>query len=334
MDWSSNVTVHESAFPASTRRRILDALKSGEIDPALLYQGLGQTLRWTALHAAYSPARTDSECAALYDEPFRRAAADCNGNVAHVVSLACGDGTKDARCLQSVRESGRAAIYTPADISLEMVLSAERTVAGAVPGAQCTPLACDLAHCSVLPGILKTFDPSGAERIILFLGTIHNYWPPDILRSILYPLRSQDQLVIGANLAPEADYDRALQKILLQYDNGLTREWLMGALRELNISETDGHLEFSLPEAPSVPSLKRIQVDFAFGREKEVQFFGETVRFAAGQRLRVFFSYRFTPAHIRGFLKQAGLAVREEWISASGEEGLFLCKREASAAAR
>ena len=326
MDWSSNVTVHESGFPEATRRRILSRLKTGELDPALLYQGLGQALRWTALYQAYSPAKTDPACAALYNDAFREAAAQCKGNVVHVVSVACGDGTKDAHCLKLLRESGKAAIYTPADISLEMVLTAERTVTDALPGVQSTPLICDLAHCSVLPGILKSFDPSGAERIILFLGTIHNYWPPDILRSIVYPLRSQDELIIGANLAPGANYERAIENILHQYDNELTRSWLMGALRELDLSEDDGVFEFSL-QTGVVTSLKRIQVDFVFGREKEIQFFGDMVRFAAGQKLRVFFSYRFTPDHIRDFLKQSGLNVREQWISDSEEEGLFLCRR-------
>jgi L-histidine Nalpha-methyltransferase len=327
MDWSSTVTVHESAFPDATRRRILDTLRKGEIDPAVIYQGLGQTLRWTALHRAYSPAKTDASCTALYEDAFRRAGELCKGDVAHVVSLACGDGTKDLQCLKLLRGAGRAAIYTPADISMEMVLTAERTVAGELPGVQSTPLVCDLAHCSVLPGILKSFDPSGAERIILFLGTIHNYWPPEVLRSILYPLRSQDQLLIGANLAPTPNYDRAVEQILGQYDNELTRQWLMGGLRELNIGAADGMLAFSLRAAESLPSLKRIQVDFVFGREKQIEFFGERIQFSAGSRVRVFFSYRFTREHIHGFLKQAGLEIRDEWIGASGEEGLFLCKR-------
>ncbi len=327
MDWTSNVTVHESALPEFTRKRILEGLKAGQLDPAVIYQGLGQTLRWTALHQAYSPAKIDPDCAALYDEAFRRAGELCTGNVVHVVSLACGDGTKDVQCLKTLRNSGRAALYTPADISVEMVLTAERTVAAELPGVQSTPLVCELTRCSVLPGILKGFDPSGAERIILFLGTIHNYWPPHVFRSILYPLRSQDHLVIGANLAPATNYERAVAGILKQYDNERTREWLMGAVLELNISEQDGELEFTVQPAETMSSLLRIQADFVFRRERCVSFFGEEIRFAIGQRLQLFYSYRFTPDHIRTFASQAGLDVRQEWIGASGEEGLFLCRR-------
>src|SRR5207248_1839786 len=108
--------------------------------------------------------------------------------------LACGDGSKDLHCLREIRATNRVALYTPADISWEMVLTAARAAASELRGLQATPLVCDLVNCSVMPAILKSFDPAGAERLLLFLGTIHNYWPPEMLSALLYPLRSQDQL--------------------------------------------------------------------------------------------------------------------------------------------
>lgn len=329
MDWTSNVAVHESALPQNTRARILAALKRGELDPSLLYSGLRQTLRWTHLHHAFSPAQRDPAAAAIYESAFQRAANSCQGNVVHVVSLACGDGTKDTRCLQAVRKSAKTVLYTPADVSLEMVLAAEQTATSALRGLQCAPLVCELAQCTVLPALLKNFDPSGAGRIVLFLGTIHNFWPPDILRSVIYPVRSQDQLLVGANLAPSTNYDAVLPSILEQYDNGPTRHWLMGALSELSLTEAEGRLEFSLEPAESDPSLKRIQVDFIFSRRTEIPFYGETISFNAGQKLRVFYSYRFTVEHLRECLARAGLTLAQEWIDPAGQEGVFLCQRPA-----
>jgi uncharacterized SAM-dependent methyltransferase len=329
MDWTSNVTVHESALPATTRARILEALRRGELDPSLLYNGLRQTLRWIELHHAISPAQRDTSFQQLYENAFRRAAELCRGNVVHAVSLACGDGTKDTRCLQLLRESGRTVIYTPADVSLEMVLTAEQAATTALRGLQTTPLVCELGYCSVLPALLKNFDPSGAERIVLFLGTIHNFWLPEILKSVIYPVRSQDQLLIGANLAPAENYDESLNRILAQYDNVHTRRWLMGAFSELDITSADGALSFSLVRAEAQPSLKRIQADFIFTREKQINFFGEPVAFRANQKLRVFYSYRFTVEHIHEFLGRARLKVTQEWIAPNNEEGLFLCRRAA-----
>jgi L-histidine N-alpha-methyltransferase len=324
---TTNITVHESSYPDFTRERMLEALKRRELPPLLLYAGLRQTVRWTALHHAVSPAQRDPEVTAIYAAAFQRIAEMTRANVAHVVSLACGDATKDIGCLKSLRQSGRTAIYTPADFSFEMVLTARRNSAHAIPGLQCTPLVCELAECSVLPGILKSLDPSGADRVILFLGTLHNYWPPEILRSLLYPLRSQDHLLISANLAPAENYDAALQKILPQYDNPLTRDWLLGALSELDLSVADGDLLFNTAASEEIRDLHRIEAAFLFSRARRISLFDATFEFPPGEKLRVFYSYRFTPTHIRAFLMDAGLNVVHESVTNSQEEGLFICRR-------
>jgi L-histidine Nalpha-methyltransferase len=327
MDWTTNVAVHESASPEFTRERILAALRRGELDPTLLYGGLRQTTLWTRLHELVSPARVDSAVLGLYENAFQQIASTMRGNVAHVVSLACGSGAKDRACLKALRSDTRAVIYTPADLSLEMVLGAHRAAAAELRGLQSTPLVCDLGRCSVLPAILKQFDPSGAERLILFLGTIHNYWPPEILKSVLYPLRAQDRLLIGANLAPAETYEESVSRILQQYDNAPTRAWLLGALSEAGMTEAEGELRFRLVDAEDGTKLRRIEAQFCFRVTREAQVLREGVKFEAGSSLRVFYSYRFTVERLRAFLNEAGLQITSEWLQP--EEGLFLCRRAA-----
>jgi hypothetical protein len=326
MDWTANVAVHESASPEFLREQILSALAQGRIHPHLLYSGLRQTGLWIALYHAFSPAKQDVKCLEMYETAFTRASKNIRGNVAHLVSLACGDGTKDVRCLEQIRASDRAALYTPVDISLEMVLAASRTATAALRGLQSTPLVCDLAHCSVLPAILKGFDPSGAERLLLFLGTIHNYSPPEILRSILYPLRSQDQLLMSANLVPAETYEESLREVLKQYDNEPTRRWLMGALSELGLSGVDGELRIEIRQSP-LPTLKRIEAIFSLARDRQIRIYDRHIDLKGGQELSVFYSHRFTVAHLRDFFTQAGLKISDTWTGAGGYEGLFLCQR-------
>jgi uncharacterized SAM-dependent methyltransferase len=328
MDWTANVAVHESASPSILRERILSALRQGRVHPHLLYSGLRQTSLWMALHRAFSPAQRDEKCVAMYDAAFQTAVAQSRGNVAHVVSLACGDGSKDVRCLNQVRDSDRAALYTPVDLSLDLALTAASSASSELRGLQITPLLCDLPHCSVLPAILKGFDPSGAERILLFLGTIHNYWPPEILKSILYPLRSQDQLLLSANLASAGNYDDALRQIILQYDNELTRRWLMGALSELGLAEGDGELSFQIESSP-LPTLERIEATFELKRTVTVRLLETELSIQRGSRLVVFFSHRFTVAQIERFLVDAGLRITGKWVDQAESEGLFLCQRAA-----
>jgi uncharacterized SAM-dependent methyltransferase len=328
VDWTANVCVHESASPESTRRRLVAALKDHRIDPVLLYSGLRQASRWIALHKAVSPAQLDPDCVAIYDRAFTHIAQQATANVLHVVSLGCGDGAKDVNCLRLIRKAEKTVIYTPCDLSLEMVLTAYENATSALRGLQSNPFLCEVGACSTLPASLKSFDPAGTDRIVLFLGTIHNYDPQKILRSLLYVLRSQDRLLIGANLASAVRYEETLKTILLQYDNAPTRLWLFGALSELGLDEKDGDLLFELKPTPNQTQLKTIEVDFVFRQKKNIRLFDEEFSFDAGDKLKVFTSTRFTKASLLSVFESAGLRLEAEWIAQTEEEGLFLCRRK------
>ena len=327
MEWTVNVAVDRSAFPDRTRARILEGLRRKRVDAALLYSGWRQTEKWIALHRAVSPASGAGEVKELYSSAFNAIAAASAANVLHVIGLGCGDGAKDTDCVARIRDTGKAAIYSPCDISMEMVLTAQSNASSAIRGLQCTPLLFDLLECSTLPGIFKSFDPSGAERVVLFLGSLHNFDPVQALKAILYGVRATDTLVLSANLAPEAGYREALARILPQYDNPATREWLMGGLSELGLSNSDGQLNLALEESPASGDLKEIVAHFCFERQTAVRFGQEHFRFAAGEKLRLFSSTRFTKGWMRAFCQKAGLQVAGEFIAASEEEGVFVCRR-------
>jgi hypothetical protein len=56
---------------------------------------------------------------------------------------------------------------------------------------------------------------------------------------------------------------------------------------------------------------------------------GEAVGAAdEGESIRLFFSYRHTPALVWALLAQHRLKVLDQWITQSEEEGIFLCRRK------
>lgn len=327
MDWTANVAVHESVSRERTRERIIDALKHRKIDPLLLYAGIRQTSRWIALHQSISPAQLDPDCVRIYHEAFSHLARQSESNVLHIVGLGCGDGTKDTNCLKLCRNQGKAVIYTPCDISLEMVLTASQESTRSLPGLQTTPLLCDLLHCSTLPGILKSFDPAGNQRVVLALGTIHNYAPGEMLKAILPAVRSRDYLVVSANLAACTNYEPHLERILGQYDNEPTRVWLWGALSELGITPGDGTLRIGLEPVEGMTEAKQIVAEFQSAKPIQARMLEEVIRFQAGEKLKVFTSSRFTSAQIRVLLEQSGLRAESEWITRSEEEGVWIARR-------
>ena len=112
------------------RRDLLESLRTRQVNHKFHYDSVKQTQQWLALHQAYSPSRTDADCAAAYDRSFAAAAARMAARRVHLIGLGCGGGQKDTRLLQLLQDSGKEAFYTPSDVSTAMVLVARQAATG------------------------------------------------------------------------------------------------------------------------------------------------------------------------------------------------------------
>jgi uncharacterized SAM-dependent methyltransferase len=176
-----------------------------------------------------------------------------------------------------------------------------------------------------LPGILNAHAARHARRIITFFGMIPNFEPQDILPKLASLVRPKDILLFSANLAPGNDYAAGVRRILPQYDNAPTRDWLMTFLTDLGIARSDGRLQFNIEGAHK--ELKRVAAWFRFRRAREIKIDDEPFAFKSGEAIRLFFSYRYTPNHVNDLLAGHDLRVQKHWITESQEEGVFLCVR-------
>jgi uncharacterized SAM-dependent methyltransferase len=77
-----------------------------------------------------------------------------------------------------------------------------------------------------------------------------------------------------------------------------------------------------------VGGLKRIIARFQFTRARRIEIEDQRFDFAAGESMRLFFSYRYTPERVQRQLGRNGLKVLDQWITQSEEEGVFLCRRK------
>jgi uncharacterized SAM-dependent methyltransferase len=73
--------------------------------------------------------------------------------------------------------------------------------------------------------------------------------------------------------------------------------------------------------------LKRIVADFHFTRRCRIIVANEVFDFRAGESIRLFFSYRYTPERVCKVLAHFSLEVCDQWITRSEEEGVFLVER-------
>lgn len=319
------VFLDRSQFPEHVREDLLGSLRARAINHKFHYDSYKQAAKWLALHEAHSPARRDDSCLRIYDDAFR-AAATVVGRGVHVIGLGCGGGQKEARLLEVLGGAAGGLAYTASDVSLPLVLTAMEAAAGSVSAERRHAVVCDLATTTELGAALDGFGETGTRLITLF-GIIPNFDPDLLMARISALLRPGDVLVLSANLAPGADYAAGVRRVLPQYDNELTRDWLLTLLLDLGFEREDGGWCFSIETADQ--DLQRIAAHFELARARDIRVYGERFSFAAGERIRVFFSYRHTLESMRGLLARHGIQLRADWINDSGEEGVFLCRKGA-----
>ncbi len=334
----ASIRIHASQFPEKIRRDLLDSLRTRRVNHKFHYDSVKQTQKWLALHQVYSPARTDADCAAIYDRGFEATAARVKSKAVHVIGLGCGGGQKDTRLLKLLKKAGREIFYTPCDVSTAMVLTARQTALAVVPEGNCFPLVCDLATADDLRDVLRKVGPRcraalddpqvvpTVSRLVTFFGMIPNFEPQIILPKLASLVRPKDFLLFSANLAPGNNYTAGMKKVLPQYDNPLTHDWLMTFLLDLGVERNDGELGFKTEDDPAT-GLKRIVAGFHFTRSLRIEVDKETFDFRTGENIRLFFSCRYTPERVRQVLAHYGLEVCAQWIAKSEEEGVFMVER-------
>jgi L-histidine Nalpha-methyltransferase len=334
---TATISIHASQFPENVRRDLIASLRTRKINHKFHYDSVKQTQKWLALHQAYSPSRNDSDCAAAYDRAFAEAGKMIKLKHVHVIGLGCGGGQKDARLLKLLKSRGKEIFYTPCDVSTAMVLVARRAALAVVPVKNCFPFVCDLAVADDLREGCRVGDPNffgtaarrpsqEIARFVTFFGMIPNFEPRLILPKLASLVRPGDFLLFSANLAPGTNYAAGVEKIFPQYDNWPTRDWLMTFLLDLGVEQRDGRLKFTIESGDG--GLKRIAARFHFTRAVRFAIETEAFVFRRGDSLRLFFSYRYTPAQVRKSLGVYGLEVLDEWITQSQEEGVFCCRRK------
>ncbi|MSR66120.1 MAG: hypothetical protein EXS24_01945 [Pedosphaera sp.] len=328
---SVSVLIHSSQFPAEVEVSLRASLRSREMNHKFHYDTPRKSLQWLRLHEVFSPARTDPDCARIYEEVFT----DCGARFAgadqvEVLSLGCGGGQKDAQLLRNLMASTPAARlrYVPVDVSAGLTLIARSAAIEAGVDQSCiAPMCIDLAESSNWESALCPVLSNAKKRIICFFGMLPNFVSKAVLPQLAGILRSGDFLLVSANLAPGLDYHAGVTRILPLYDNVPTRDWLWSVLTDLGVKPSEGEMRFSIVQCPKGDDLLRIESNVIFNEHCQIEYGGEKFEFAPGQFIRLLFSYRHTPDKLEAMLASHHISTRGRRVNKNGDEGVFLCER-------
>lgn len=320
MSHLSRVAIHETQFPERVKARLLRSLRGRAVAHKFHYDSIKQTQRWLAIHEAFSPFRTQDDVARQYESAAHAVAAVCSDKEVCVVGLGCGGGKKDRIVIEALLARGKRVHYVPTDVSAAMVLVAQQTVASLGVGS--APLVWDMEEADDWASVLDELEIRPTARVYTFYGMLPNF-DPEIVAKLSRLVRPSDFLLVSANLAPGDDYAKGVERVLPLYDNAPTRAWLMTFLNDLGVEPQDGEMGFFIAPDPG-GELIRIECRFTFSRRCSLKVETEEFRFKPGDEIRLFFSYRHTPALLAKLLGRYRLSIEQQWIASSGEEGVFL----------
>ncbi len=321
------VSVHPSQFPAAVHAELRASFADRRMNHKFHYDTPRRARRWLAVHEAHSPARTDPDCVATYGRAFAGAVAAMGGADVQLIGLGCGGGQKDGQLLGELGRQPRRLNYVPLDVSTALVLIARDVACALIPAESIQPCVADLGVADDLSSALHGLRRGNGPRLFSFFGMIPNFEPGAILPRLAALLGADDWLLFSANLAPGVDYAAGVARMLPQYDNPETRRWLWTVLEDHGAGVGDEALHFAVEADPVDPGLLRLAAHWEVTKATTLVLEQEAFQFEAGDRFRLFFSYRHTPATVRRLLGEHGMCVVDAWSTGSGEEGVFLCRR-------
>jgi L-histidine Nalpha-methyltransferase len=270
-----------------------------ELPASALYSHPSLGRLWKKVHLSCSPFLHRTELQRLYRLPSTRIRKHFGRRSYSLLALGCADGTKESLLLKKLPKPTSL-------LALDTNLSLARRAARRLPAFQKSAHRADLTSSPSLQFLSSRLKPH--PTLITLFGVLPNLNPLPLLRSIRRFMKKEDLLLFSANLAPgQSSHDGAL-RILPQYDNRPTRNWLEAAILRNHHKLPKGHLEFGVFPDPKQKTLARIEARWMSNQQPIV----------------VFSSRRPTQLQVESWIQASGLRRLKRWIDPRGEEGVWL----------
>lgn len=224
-----------------------------------------------------------------------------------LVSIGCGEGSKDAPLLAAFAAHNRKLDYVAADFSqglLELALASNRGVAGRVRGVKLDVFRDD--H-------LRALAPRGGGSIYAVLGnTLGAFGATRFPARLRRLLRTQDRVLFDGEVF-------AGKETLRGYDNPVNRRFAFAPLAGIGLSESDGELRFELQ--PGTNGVHEVTKYFVAARDLQVLAGGRSILIPAGERLRMSSSIKYDRQTFEELIRRGGFRVERLKTS---DDGHFL----------
>ena len=270
-----------------------------ELPASALYSHPSLGRLWKKVHLSCSPFLHRAELQRLHCLPSTRIRKHFGRQSYSLLALGCADGTKESLLLKKLPKPTSL-------LALDTNLSLARRAALRLPAFHKSARRGDLTSSLSLQFLFSQLSPH--PTLITLFGVLPNLNPLPLLRSIRRLMKKDDLLLFSANLAPGQSSHTGALRILPQYDNRPTRNWLEAAILRYRPKLPKGHLEFGVFPDPKQKTLARIEARWISPRKIHT----------------VFSSRRPTSSQVEAWIRSAHMRKLERYLDSLGEEGLWL----------
>lgn len=229
------------------------------------------------------------------------------GPDALVAELGSGSSIKTRIVLDALK---RPAAYVPIDISRDHLRAAAADIAGDYPGLNVIAICADYAQAFALPSV-------GRRRIAFFPGSTIGNLTRDEQLQLLSAWR--DRLGEDGGLVLGADLVKSAATLEAAYDDsaGITEAFIKNVLVRMN-AELCASIDPAafLYEARFAPNPGRVEMHLRSLRDLTITLAGEHIDVAAGERIHIENSHKFTLTGLKALAADAGFNVDDAFCDA------------------
>lgn len=234
-----------------------------------------------------------------------------------VISFGAGDGARDRLLMEAFKECGSECLYFPIDASQTML---ELACAGADDDdIETTGIKADI---SSPVHLVYAADAAEPPRLFIMSGnTLGSFDPLAEIRYVAQCMKSGDVFIVDGELYHE-------QASMARRAHPAVHNFLSALLRGVCIEKEDGEIRFEPKIDERRPELYQIMRIFRVDRDLTVSVNGEPVALERGERIRLNFTYSYSPESFRRLLReQGGFEIEREYRSADGRFLTAVCRK-------
>lgn len=234
-----------------------------------------------------------------------------------VISFGAGDGARDRLLMEAFKQCGSECLYFPIDASQTML---ELACAGADDDdIETTGIKADI---SSPVHLVYAADAAEPPRLFIMSGnTLGSFDPLAEIRYVAQCMKSGDVFIVDGELFHE-------EESMARRTHPAVHSFLSALLSGVCIEKADGEIRFEPKIDERRPELYQIMRTFRVDRDLTASVNGEPVALERGERIRLNFTYSYSPESFRRLLReQGGFEIEREYRSPDGRFLTAVCRK-------